>query len=74
MPAPGPEVKALPDTLLEKPLVERTLSAVEKAIELVEAKRDAKSPLPAAPLFSSLDRPSLRALPAPWCWAWVSPR
>lgn len=61
LPAPGPEVRALPDTLLEQPLVERTLTAVEKAVELVEAKRDPKSPLPAAPLFSSLDRPSLRA-------------
>jgi CRP-like cAMP-binding protein len=61
LPAPGPDVRALPDTLLKEPLVERALTAVEKAVEHVEAKRDPKSPLPAAPLFSSLDRASLRA-------------
>lgn len=61
LPAPGPEVRALPDTLLAKPLLDRALAAVEKSIEHIEAKRDPKSPLPAAPLFSSLDRASLRA-------------
>ena len=61
LPAPGPEVKPLPETLLGKPLLDRALAAVEKAIEHIEAKRDPKSPLPAAPLFSSLDRASLRA-------------
>jgi CRP-like cAMP-binding protein len=61
LPAPGPEVRALPDTLLAKPLLDRALGAVEKAIEHIEATRDPKSPLPAAPLFSSLDRASLRA-------------
>jgi CRP-like cAMP-binding protein len=61
LPAPGPDVHPLPDTLAEKPLLDRALTAVEKAIERIEAKRDAKSPLPASPLFSSLDRASLRA-------------
>jgi CRP-like cAMP-binding protein len=62
LPAPGPDVQALPDSLREEPLVARALAAVEKAIEHVEAKRDPKAALPAAPLFSSLDRASLRAL------------
>jgi cAMP-dependent protein kinase regulator len=61
LPSPGPDVRPLPDTLLEKPLLDRAIAAVEKAIERVEAKRDPKSPLHSAPLFSSLDRPSLRA-------------
>jgi CRP-like cAMP-binding protein len=61
LPAPGPDVRVLPETLLAKPLLDRALGAVEKAIEHIEAKRDPKSPLPAAPLFSSLDRASLRA-------------
>ncbi|HEX6765149.1 MAG TPA: cyclic nucleotide-binding domain-containing protein [Polyangiaceae bacterium] len=59
LPAPGPDVRQL--LLTGKPLLERALAAVEKAIEHIEAKRDPKSPLPAAPLFSSLDRASLRA-------------
>ncbi len=61
LPSPGPEVRPLPDTLQEMPLLARALTAVEKAVERVEANRDPKSPLHAAPLFSSLDRASLRA-------------
>jgi CRP-like cAMP-binding protein len=61
LPAPVPDVQPLPDKLVEKPLLDRAEAAVEKAIEHVEAKRDPKSSLPAAPLFSSLDRASLRA-------------
>jgi cAMP-dependent protein kinase regulator len=61
LPAPGPEVKPLIDKLEGKALVERAASAVAKSIEHIEQKRDPKSPLPAAPLFSSLDRSSLRA-------------
>ncbi|HEX6272467.1 MAG TPA: cyclic nucleotide-binding domain-containing protein [Polyangiaceae bacterium] len=61
LPAPALDVKPLPEELAGAPLLERALEAVEKAIEHIEAKRDPKSPLPATPLFSSLDRASLRA-------------
>jgi CRP-like cAMP-binding protein len=61
LPSPGPVVEPLPDSLRGEPLLARTLVAVEKAIEHVEKKRDPKSPLPSAPLFSALDRASLRA-------------
>jgi cAMP-dependent protein kinase regulator len=61
LPAPAPDVQPLPETLIDKPLLDRALAAVEKAIEHVEEKRDPKSPLPPAPLFSSLGRASLRA-------------
>jgi cAMP-dependent protein kinase regulator len=61
LPSPGPDIRPLSDALQGDPLLARALVAVEKAIEHVEAKRDPKSPLHAAPLFSSLDRASLRA-------------
>ncbi len=61
LPAPAPDVRPLPDTLLAQPLLDRAWAAVEAAVAGIEAKRDPKAPLPAAPLFSSLDRPSLRA-------------
>ena len=61
LPAPAPEVDPLPKTLLAKPLLDRALGAVEKAIEKIEAERDPESPLPPAPLCSLLDRASLRA-------------
>ena len=61
LPAPAPDVDPLPETLIAKPLLDRALGAVEKAIEKIEAERDPESPLPPAPLCSSLDRASLRA-------------
>jgi cAMP-dependent protein kinase regulator len=61
LPSPGPDVSPLPDSLRDEPLSARALSAVEHSIEHVEKERDPKSALPSAPLFSSLDRASLRA-------------
>ncbi|HEY3498135.1 MAG TPA: cyclic nucleotide-binding domain-containing protein [Polyangiaceae bacterium] len=61
LPTPLPDAKPLPSKLSEKELLERAKKAVKGATEQLLTHPGAGGPLPAAPLFSSLDRDALRA-------------
>ena len=47
LPAPAPDVRPLPETLLAKPLLDRALGAVEKTIEQIEAETRSRIAAPA---------------------------
>lgn len=61
LPTPGPTVKALPASLDKAALVARAKKAVRAAAEHLLTLPGGDGPLPAAPLFSSLDLGALRA-------------
>jgi cAMP-dependent protein kinase regulator len=61
LPTPLPDAKPLPATLASAALVERAKKAVKVATEKLLTHPESGGPLPAAPLFSSLDQSALRA-------------
>jgi len=62
LPTAGPSLKALPDSLKDAELTARAQKAVRASAEhLLTLPGGGGGPLPAAPLFSSLDEPALRA-------------
>jgi cAMP-dependent protein kinase regulator len=60
LPTPGPSLKPLPDSLKEPELKARAQKAVRAAAEHLLTLPGGEGALPAAPLFSSLDRQALR--------------
>jgi len=61
LPTPGPSLKALPDSLKDSELAARAQKAVRASAEHLLTLPGGDGPLPAAPLFSSLEKPALRA-------------
>jgi len=61
LPTPGPSIKALPKSLGGVELTARASKAVRSAAEHLLTLPSGEAPLPAAPLFSSLDQAALRA-------------
>jgi cAMP-dependent protein kinase regulator len=61
LPTAGPSLKALPDSLKDAELKTRAAKAVRASAEHLITLPGSDGPLPAAPLFSSLDREPLRA-------------
>ena len=62
LPTAGPRVKALPSSLDKAALGARAAKAVRAAAEHLLTLPSGEAPLPAAPLFSSLDQDALRTL------------
>jgi cAMP-dependent protein kinase regulator len=60
LPTAGPRVKALPSSLDKAALDARAAKAVRASAEHLLTLPSGEAPLPAAPLFSSLDRDALR--------------
>lgn len=60
LPTPGPSAKALPSTLDQAALVARAVKAVRAAAEHLITLPGGEAPVPAAPLFSALERDALR--------------
>jgi cAMP-dependent protein kinase regulator len=60
LPTPGPSLKDLPESLKDAELKARAQKAVRAAAEHLLTLPGGEGPLPAAPLFSSLDQVALR--------------
>jgi cAMP-dependent protein kinase regulator len=60
LPTAGPRLKALPSSLDKAALAARAAKAVRAASEHLLTLPSGEAPLPAAPLFSSLDKDALR--------------
>jgi CRP-like cAMP-binding protein len=60
LPTPGPSVKALASSVDKAALVTRATKAVRASAEHLLTLPSGEAPLPAAPLFSSLDQGALR--------------
>ena len=62
LPTAGPRVKALPSSLDKAALLARATKSVRATAEHLLTLPSGEAPLPAAPLFSSLDQDALRTL------------